>query len=387
MIKFYIVVIIICILCMIFLALDVGKNTVLNKQQINGFRAAFAFVVFGAICEALGIVFDTYGCSLPWIHAVITCIEFIISPHLPLLLAKACGLKKSIIPMSGLMGIHSVLEVVMLPFGLIITVDEQGRVLQGPLYWIYILACAIVGIYIILAFIYLGKKMGAHNSSSMFIITIILATGQIVNGLDGSIPTGYFSICITAVLFYMYIQDYLRSKMLNAIDSEQDIANHDSLTGVSSRISFERKAKELDKIIEAAPDNLNITICECDLNNLKIINDSFGHEIGDMYIKNCCRSICDMFNHSPVYRIGGDEFVILVQAEDLSNFEEIRATVQMFAMTEAAKSGDLYERRSFAAGFATYNPMLDRTFADLLKRADMEMYDNKKQIKKLLLEN
>lgn len=387
MLSFYLVVIFICIMCMIFLALDVGNNTVLNKQQVHNFRSAFGFVVLGAICEAIGYVFNTYGCRPVWIHAVITCTEYIISPHLPLLLAKSCGIKRSMVPMSILMGVHSLLEIVCLPFNLILSIDENGFITRGPYHWIYIAFCGIVAVYIILVFIYLGKSRNAHNSASVFIIALIMATGPVANAVYDKLQTGYISICITAVLLYMYIQGYLRSQMLTAIGSEKEIANHDSLTGVSSRISFETKVLELDNLIKANPEGLKIAVCECDLNNLKLINDSFGHEAGDIYIKKCCKSICDMFKHSPVYRVGGDEFVVILQAEDLSRYEEIKFVVQNFSMIEAAKIGDFHDRISFASGFANFVPELDKSFADLLKRADMEMYDNKKQIKKLLLEN
>jgi GGDEF domain-containing protein len=52
-----------------------------------------------------------------------------------------------------------------------------------------------------------------------------------------------------------------------------------------------------------------------DLNDLKHINDRYGHERGDEYIVNCCRLICQVFKHSPVFRIGGDEFVALLRGE------------------------------------------------------------------------
>lgn len=386
MYNFYIVIISLCILSMIFLAIDVGKNTVLSGLQVIDFRATFIFVAVGAICECLGIVFDVNGCSPTWIHSIITCAEYVISPFLTVFLAKSCGIKKSIVPMSCLMGVHALLEIVLLPFGLIINIDSAGVFVRGPLQWLYVLFCGLSFIYIIIVFIYLGKKNGMHSVISISLIAIILIIGQVAVILDECIFSGYISICITASLLYMYTQDFIRNQMLRTIDNEQSIANHDAMTGVSSRICFERKSNELNELIRMNPESLSFAICECDLNNLKIINDSFGHDVGDQYIKKCCRSICNMVKHSPVYRIGGDEFVIILQNEDLINFEEVKTIIQDFTIAEAAKPGDLSDRISFAAGFAMYVPGQDNTVAEVLKRADQEMYVHKKQIKKILLE-
>ena len=53
-----------------------------------------------------------------------------------------------------------------------------------------------------------------------------------------------------------------------------------------------------------------------DINNLKYVNDTYGHELGDEYIKGCCRIICNIFEESQVYRIGGDEFVVILKDSD-----------------------------------------------------------------------
>lgn len=386
MYNFYIVIILLCILSMIFLSIDVGKSTVLSSLQIIDFRATFIFVAVGAVCECLGVVFDIYGCQPVWIHSIITCMEYIITPFLTIFLAKSCGIEKSIVPMTWLMLVHTVLEIVLLPFKLIIEVDSNGVFIRGPLQWVYLTFCGLSFIYIIIVFIYLGKKNGTHSIISISLIAVILVIGQVAVILDDQIFTGYISICMTAILLYMYTQDFIRNQMLRTISNEQTIANHDSLTGVSSRICFERKASELNELIRINPETPAFAVCECDLNNLKIINDSYGHDVGDGYIKKCCKSICNLFKHSPVYRIGGDEFVIILQNEDLSGFEEMKTIVQDFTIAEAAKPGDLIERISYAAGFAIYDAKEDNSVADVLKRADKAMYVNKKEIKKILLE-
>ena len=72
------------------------------------------------------------------------------------------------------------------------------------------------------------------------------------------------------------------------------------------------KVEELKETMKTNK-HTKFALVECDINGLKGINDTYGHEIGDVYIVNSCRGICSVFKHSPVFRIGGDEFVVILQ--------------------------------------------------------------------------
>ena len=174
-----------------------------------------------------------------------------------------------------------------------------------------------------------------------------------------------------------------RHVMMETINIEKDISSHDPLTKVMSRISYDNKIKEFDKKIREEPDTVKFAICECDLNNLKIINDTFGHDAGDKYIINSCKLICDIFKHSPVYRIGGDEFVAVLQSDDFDNLELIKRNLMDICVDEITKAVPLSQKKSFAAGFAVYDKENDKCFGDVMKRADIEMYENKKMLKNL----
>lgn len=60
-----------------------------------------------------------------------------------------------------------------------------------------------------------------------------------------------------------------------------------------------------------------------DLNYLKLINDNFGHDKGNIAIKKICNIVCVTFKHSPVFRIGGDEFVVILENEDYDNIHTL----------------------------------------------------------------
>lgn len=59
-----------------------------------------------------------------------------------------------------------------------------------------------------------------------------------------------------------------------------------------------------------------------DVNDLKKINDTAGHQAGDQYLCEACKIICDIFKRSPVFRVGGDEFAVIAQNNDYTCLEE-----------------------------------------------------------------
>ena len=92
----------------------------------------------------------------------------------------------------------------------------------------------------------------------------------------------------------------------------------DTLTGVRNKNAYEELEEEYQLKIEKDTD-LKFGLVVCDMNNLKIINDTMGHEAGDELIQSACTLLCDTFLHSKVYRVGGDAFVVLLEGSDYDN--------------------------------------------------------------------
>ena len=100
--------------------------------------------------------------------------------------------------------------------------------------------------------------------------------------------------------------------------------------------------------------------------------------MGNEYLKNCCKVFCNIFNHSPVYRIGGDEFAIILQDEQYENRTEL---FEKLKTAKNHKPNDPKKNISFAAGMADYSRQIDENVKDVLKRADTFMYINKNKTK------
>ena len=379
----YTVTIIVCVLSMIILAIDVGKNTILSKSDIKWFRITFILAALGACLEYCGVIADKIHFLPPRVHWFVTFLEFSISPYLAISLARSSGMKHKIKPMFILLGVNVLIEIISLFTGIVFYVDSDGMFHRGPAYWTYLFFCGISFIYILFVFILIGIRSRLRYLINIILIASVMIMGQVANTIDGSINSGYMSLCVTATLLYICMQNMLRHVMIETINIEKNISNHDVLTKVHSRFSYDTKIREINKQINEAKADLQFAICECDLNNLKTINDSFGHDNGDKYIVSCCKNICHFFKHSPVYRIGGDEFVAVIQNEDFENLEQIKETIHKFAVSEITKDVSLVEKKSYAVGFAVFDAGHDKNFADVMKRADAEMYENKKMLKSL----
>lgn len=117
-----------------------------------------------------------------------------------------------------------------------------------------------------------------------------------------------------------------------------------------------------------------------DINGLKLVNDAYGHDFGDMLIINACRIICNSFQHSPVFRIGGDEFVVILEKADYEIYAELLANLQtnIDAHNQHAREST---QISIARGIAAYESATDLVFANVFKRADDCMYQNKAAMK------
>lgn len=157
--------------------------------------------------------------------------------------------------------------------------------------------------------------------------------------------------------------------------SAVDLANRDSLTEVKNKRAYAQAEMELDHQISS--DKISeFSVVICDLNGLKNVNDTLGHKAGDDFIRSGCKYICDTFDHSPVFRIGGDEFAIIVRGRDYVRRKEL---VEHFKeqMLQNKKEGLV----TVACGISDFVPEKDIRVQDVFERADAAMYENKKFLK------
>ena len=160
-----------------------------------------------------------------------------------------------------------------------------------------------------------------------------------------------------------------------------ELATRDGLTGVRNKTAYDAEVARIDNAI--LNNTLNkFGIVMIDLNYLKTINDDYGHNSGDAALIKLCNVICTIFAHSPVYRVGGDEFVVILRNIDYERsdklIEEFNAKIQELSTDEYLLPE---ERISAAIGYSTFNKDNDKCVDDVFKRADQAMYVKKRRMK------
>ena len=164
---------------------------------------------------------------------------------------------------------------------------------------------------------------------------------------------------------------------LKALSNEKELARRDELTGVKNKTAYKELEKSVQENIDKGLDYLPFGLVVCDANNLKQINDTEGHNAGDEYIKQSAKVLCDIFAHSPVFRIGGDEFTVFLRGDDYTNRAELMKKLRS-KILDNAKTGS---GPILASGMSEYIPASDNLISDVFERADREMYEDKKRLK------
>ncbi|SCX85977.1 GGDEF domain-containing protein [Butyrivibrio sp. INlla14] len=163
-------------------------------------------------------------------------------------------------------------------------------------------------------------------------------------------------------------QEYYRN-----LSAARNIANLDVLTGIKNKKAYLDVEIELNSRIKYG-EELRFAIAVFDINDLKYVNDTRGHKAGDAYIKKGCQLICRAFKHSPIFRVGGDEFVALIQGEDIDNADKI---MQQFREDNGKRneSGEIV----IASGLAYYEG--EKEVSIVFDKADADMYLDKQKLK------
>ena len=151
----------------------------------------------------------------------------------------------------------------------------------------------------------------------------------------------------------------------------------DALTSVKNKGAFSTALDTLQKQVDENEAGLEFAVGVFDCDNLKKINDRYGHDKGDVYLKTACQLICHVFDHSPVFRIGGDEFAVILRNDDYRNRAELIERFEKESEAINAENEDQWKQVHVAMGIAEYDPEKDHYVIDTVRRADKSMYTDK----------
>jgi diguanylate cyclase (GGDEF)-like protein len=176
------------------------------------------------------------------------------------------------------------------------------------------------------------------------------------------------------------IDDALKKAAIWAVEKSmldreiRSLAITDDLTGFFNRRGFLAAAAQQLKL--AHRDRLSVLVLFCDLDNLKGVNDSFGHREGDLALVRTADALEDTFRDSDLLaRLGGDEFAVLAWEASLPDIRTILA--RLTKNLEKANATESRFKLSLSVGVARYDPQFPMTLSELMAKADQDMYRHK----------
>ena len=152
-------------------------------------------------------------------------------------------------------------------------------------------------------------------------------------------------------------------------------ARRDDLTGIKNKNAYGEFEKKLNQQIQSGED-VEFAIAICDVNGLKTVNDTQGHIAGDKYIRMASKLVCETFKHSPVFRVGGDEFVAILRGSDFDRREKLQNS-----LLEIVKQNAKEDKVVVACGISVFDKKHDKSVSEVFERADAMMYRNKMCLK------
>ena len=154
----------------------------------------------------------------------------------------------------------------------------------------------------------------------------------------------------------------------------KDMANTDSLTGIRNKHSYTENEKIINRHIQAG-EIQNVGVVIGDVNGLKYVNDTFGHAAGDKLIKDACSLICEYFKQGAVFRIGGDEFAVILQGKGYDSMLEV-----IDELNRKVEDNIKEDSVVVSIGYSVLEQG-DNHLKDVFERADKMMYERKKELK------
>ena len=279
-------------------------------------------------------------------------------------------------------------------------IDDKGDYHTGPFRYVSMIVQIVMYLLCTVYMFYTtikskkGKLKVSHMTIGLFglVMTVFIS----IQALYPMLPLYSIGYIIGTCLLYTFVLEGLKKEQVIlmkehlALESRQRIeigearrvAYTDSLTSVKNKHAFVEAESEIDQKI-ADHEQREFGIIMFDLNGLKYVNDNFGHDNGDKYLKEASSMICNMFKHSAVFRIGGDEFVAILEGQDYENREELltKFDQEVEKNVRELKEGTNTTPVIIATGYTSFDPETDNAFNSLFVRADQNMYDRKRDLK------
>ena len=334
----------------------------------------YALIALSAMAEWCGVYLDGDARVPAWILKSIKCADYILTPTATgaLVMQMHRNSRKSWLltgVLAGLLALNAVFQIISAFFGLTVVIDSHHVYSKGPLYPAYLALCMIVILMVITVFFMYGRLFRRRNRFSLYAILLLVLVGFMFQAaLPGGYRVAYLSMTMGAALLYIHISEYSQQEADDTVSRQQAQIETDALTGLYSRLAYSNELQRRDGA-GRLPDGFAAVML--DIDGLKSVNDSLGHEAGDELIGGAAQCILKVFGGlGRCFRTGGDEFVVLGEMDR----EQTEDALRRLETECAAWSGSLVGQLHLSAGFALAEDHAGLSAEALVKEADQAMY-------------
>ncbi|MBR1535473.1 MAG: diguanylate cyclase [Treponema sp.] len=211
------------------------------------------------------------------------------------------------------------------------------------------------------------------------LISVVIFTFTAFSLLNKQFLSSVMSFGLAVIFIAMILIAYQKQlklfEAINKADTYKNLAFIDMATGVNNKTAWYTLIENFNETTRPQGEYCLIVF---DMNNLKKINDKYGHLVGDKVIKSFCDCITKIVNgRGEIYRIGGDEFVCVCQ-----NLYRENIQTMLHHFDEAvAEQEDNEFKFSAAYGYEFFTPKSPADFKIAMEKADEKMYSRKTEMK------
>lgn len=373
MIKYYTSVTIIILLALAVFSILISENNRMPWTKKSVFLTTNLLIALAAVVEYAGVRISGNTSFSKDVLITVKAADYILTPMTGgalIFLMKNSPERDRII--EGLFIGNMLVQIASACFGWMVVVDDQNNYTHGPLYPLYMAFYLLILVILTVEMLSYGKNFKKRNRKSLYATMLMVCAGIAMQEILGrECRVAYMAAAFGVVFIYIHYSEFSQLRLDEKLTEQQVKLSNDPLTGVLSRFAY---VEALGALTANCPNELAVFLI--DVNGLKVVNDSLGHEAGDEMICGAAECIEETLGkRGQTFRIGGDEFVVLAPMST----EQVRVSLADLRCKTMVWSGKKADNLSLSVGYALAEEQTGCSAEELVKLADQRMYEQKKE--------
>ena len=293
----------------------------LSQQKRNWFIRSFALIIVISVLEVITIVVDHGPASFRWVNIIANYLGFGLTPAASIFLAFALEKNRSITYAMIVEGVYLVLLAVTFPLKPIFCVDQNNQYIRGDFFGIFLAVYFAGTLYFLAMTLRVAARYQNKSRTSIYLIAAFLLLGTMVQVAFPQVHVTWLCVSLLSILYFTYYNGMWQQL--------------DELTGLLNQKSYLNQTASLSQ---------DGTLVVFDIDDFKHINDGLGHQYGDVLLRAISHALQRVEGiHDTCYRMGGDEFVIVVSHDVYPDFDRLLEDIkQIFSKPWFLKNADYY---------------------------------------------